>query len=47
MRNKVLLYVNNKDVEQQTGSRFTMPVRGDNSRALASGLSYIQLDKHG
>ena len=22
-------------------------VRGDNSRALASGLSYVQLDKHG
>ena len=23
------------------------PVRGDNSRALASGLSYVQGDKHG
>ena len=23
------------------------PVRGDNLRALASGLSYIQVDKHG
>ena len=23
------------------------PVRGDNSRALASGLSYVQADKHG
>ena len=23
------------------------PVRGDNSRALASGLSYVQVDKHG
>ena len=23
------------------------PVRGDNSRALASGLSYVQMDKHG
>ena len=22
-------------------------VRGDNPRALASGLSYVQLDKHG
>ena len=22
------------------------PVRGDNPRALASGLSYIQVDKH-
>ena len=29
---------------------FTMgcpPVRGDNPRALASGLSYVQVDKHG
>ena len=23
------------------------PVRGDNPRAVASGLSYIQVDKHG
>ena len=23
------------------------PVRGDNQRALASGLSYVQGDKHG
>ena len=23
------------------------PVRGDNPRILASGLSYVQLDKHG
>ena len=23
------------------------PVRGDNPRALASGLSYVQTDKHG
>ena len=23
------------------------PVRGDNPRAIASGLSYVQLDKHG
>ena len=22
------------------------PVRGDNPRALASGLSYVQVDKH-
>ena len=29
---------------------FTMgcpPVRGDNPQALASGLSYVQVDKHG
>ena len=24
-----------------------LPVRGDNPRALASGLSYIQVDKYG
>ena len=32
------------------GNSYTMggpPVRGDNSRALAIGLSYIQVDKHG
>ena len=23
------------------------PVRGDNPRALASGFSYVQVDKHG
>ena len=23
------------------------PTRGDNPRALASGLSYVQVDKHG
>ena len=23
------------------------PLRGDNSHALASGLSYVQVDKHG
>ena len=23
------------------------PVRGDNPRALASGLPYVQVDKHG
>ena len=23
------------------------PVRGDNPRALASGLSYVKVDKHG
>ena len=33
-----------------TGNSYTMgcpPVRGDNPRALASGLSYVQVDKHG
>ena len=33
-----------------TSHSYTMgcpPVRGDNPRALASGLSYVQVDKHG
>ena len=25
----------------------SLPVRGDNPRALASGLSYVHVDKHG
>ena len=32
------------------GNSYTMgcpPVRGDNPRAVASGLSYVQVDKHG
>ena len=31
------------------GNSYTMacpPVRGDNPRALASGLTYVQMDKH-
>ena len=31
-------------------NKYTMgcpPVRGDNPRALASGLSYVQVNKHG
>ena len=34
----------------QTSNSYTIgcpPVRGDNPRALASGLSYVQVDKHG
>ena len=36
--------------EKSTSNSYTMgcpPVRGDNPRALASGLSYVQVDKHG
>ena len=35
---------------QSLGSSCTMaclPVSGDNPQALASGLSYVQVDKHG
>ena len=34
----------------QSRNSYTMgcpPVRGDNPRALASGLSYVHVDKHG
>ena len=34
----------------RTSNSYTMgclPVRGDNPRALASVLSYVQVDKHG
>ena len=34
----------------KSSNSYTMgcpPVRGDNPRALASGLSYVQVDKHG
>ena len=37
-------------VDIQISNSYTMgcpPVRGDNPRALASGLSYVQVDKHG
>ena len=35
---------------KETCNSYTMgcpPVRGDNPRASASGLSYVQVDKHG
>ena len=37
-------------VKHELCNSYTMgcpPVRGDNRRALASGLSYVQVDKHG
>ena len=37
-------------VEKVLSNSYTMgcpPVRGDNPQAIASGLSYIQVDKHG
>ena len=37
-------------VLKKLSNSFTMgcpPVRGDNPRALASGLSYVHVDKHG
>ena len=39
-----------KRSQEGTCNSYTMgcpPVRGDNPRALASGLSYVQVDKHG
>ena len=37
-------------LQRMTSKSYTMgcpPVRGDNPRALASGLSYVHVDKHG
>ena len=42
--------VNESTSTKQLSNSYTMgcpPVRGDNPRALASGLSYVQVDKHG
>ena len=39
-----------KYISCKISNSYTMgcpPVRGDNPRALASGLSYVQVDKHG
>ena len=39
-----------RSVERPISNSYTMgcpPVRGDNPRALASGLSYVQVGKHG
>ena len=41
---------NSDSLRFATSNSYTMgcpPVRGDNPRALASGLSYVQVDKHG
>ena len=42
--------VESQDFFRRTSNSYIMgcpPVRGDNPRALASGLSYVQVDKHG
>ena len=39
-----------KEGQFRVSTSYTMgrlPVRGDNPRAIASGLSYVQVDKHG
>ena len=43
-------FARNISIELMVSNSYTMgcpPVRGDNPRALASGLSYVQVDKHG
>ena len=48
--NKYLANEKKGHVRISFGNSYTMgcpPVRGDNPRALASGLSYVQVDKHG
>ena len=54
MKNLTALYRHSCDVmvlfKGKLSNSYTMgcpPVRGDNPRALASGLSYVQVDKHG
>ena len=45
-----MLYLNCHVFEEEISSCYTMGcphVRGDNPRALTSGLSYVQVDKHG
>ena len=44
------IFINILPAAFQLCNSYTMgcpPVRGDNPRALASGLSYVQVDKHG
>ena len=44
------LLVSGLTKHHSTSNSYSMgcpPVRGDNTRALASGLSYVQVDKHG
>ena len=39
-----------KEGQFRVSTSYTMgfpPVRGDNPRAIASGLSYVQVDEHG
>ena len=46
----IMKRVSNVNPAAKIRNSYTMgcpPVRGDNPRALASGLSYIQVDKHG
>ena len=38
---------NTRDTISNSYTMGCPPVRGDNPRALASGLSYVQVDKHG
>ena len=50
MRQNSLQYLKFITCERSICNSYTMgcpPVRGDNPRALASGLSYVQVDKHG
>ena len=46
----LMLFLKYINLEKLICNSYTMgcsPVRGDNPRALASGLSYVQVDKHG
>ena len=50
MRDLLFTKMSLKAAKAHTSNSYTMcypPVRGDNPRALSSGLSYVQVDKHG
>ena len=48
-KNRSMLYLKLSFVLNDISNSYTMgcqPIRGENPRALASGLSYVQVDKH-
>ena len=44
---RLLLFISERNGLCNSYTMACPPVRGDNPRALASGLSYVQVDKHG
>ena len=47
---KLVIFLHWICLSREISNSYTMgcpPVRGDNPRALASGLSYVHVDKHG
>ena len=49
LKNVQVVLIHDKQGASELSNSYTMgcpPVRGDNPRAIASGLSYVQVDKH-